>query len=111
MTVFNKEKQIIQHKIAEKGYGSLRVSVFNDNDINREEWQTRIEYCMEKQRYLVYSLADRASLMGKIREFKDFKKAEEAFFKVLDLTVEYNSLKVMNNELPEYPSSLWDKKN
>lgn len=88
----------------------MRVSVFNNKDINREEWQTRIEYCPEKQQYIVYSLADRASLMGNIREFQDFKKAEEAFFKVLDLTVEFNKFKVMNNEDPEYRSPLWDIK-
>lgn len=85
--------------------------MFNNKDINREEWQTRIEYCLEKKCYVVYSLADRASLMGSIREFQDFKKAEDAFFKVLDLTVEYNSLKVMNNESPEYKSPLWNEKN
>lgn len=110
MTVFDEEKQIIQKKIIEKGYESLRVSVFNDKDINRQEWQTRIEYCLEKNRYVVYSLADRASLMGKISQFEDFNSAKDKFFEKLDLAVKYNSLKVRNNESPEYQSLIWTEK-
>ncbi|MBC1396776.1 hypothetical protein HB785_11280 [Listeria welshimeri] len=110
MVVFDEEKQIIQNKIIEKGYESLRTSVFNNKDINRQEWQTRIEYCLEKKRYVVYSLADRASLMGKVSEFEDFNSAKDAFFKKLDLTVKYNSLRVENNELPEYQSPIWNEK-
>lgn len=108
MITFDKETQIIQNEIIARGYESLRISVFKDKNTNRKDWQTRIEYCPDKQRYIVYSLADRASLMGNIREFQSFKKAEEEFFKVLDLTVKYNNLKVMNNESPEYNSPLWN---
>lgn len=32
------------------------------------------------------------------------------FFKKLDLTVKYNSLRVENNELPEYQSPIWNEK-
>lgn len=35
MVVFDEEKQIIQNKIIEQGYESLRTSVFNNKDINR----------------------------------------------------------------------------
>lgn len=103
------EKDLIKNEILSKGYSSLRVSIFNNKDVNKLEWQTRIEYSIEKKKYLVYSLADRASIIGKIIEFEDFTCAKNTFFEKLDLGVQYNILRVKNNESPEYPSPLWDK--
>ena len=103
------EKKIIQQKVEELNYTTLRVSVFNGRNKGREDWQTRIEYDEGKKVYLVYSLGDRASIIGKIRTFGNFEEAEQCFFEILDLTVRYNRLQVMTNEEPEYPSPLWDK--
>lgn len=107
MKINNSEKKI-KNEIIKNGYESLRVSIFNDRDNQKEEWQTRIEYCAEKDMYAVYSLGDRNSLMGNIREFKDFNSAKEAFFRALDLTVTYNKLRIEENEQPDYDSPLWN---
>ena len=71
------EKKIIQQKIEELNYTTLRVSVFNGRNKGREDWQTRIEYDEGEKVYLVYSLGDRASIIGKIRTFGNFEEAEQ----------------------------------
>ena len=92
------EKNIIQQKVEELNYTTLRVSVFNSRNKGREDWQTRIEYDEEEKVYLVYSLGDRASIIGKIRTFENFEEAEQCLFEILDLTVKYNRLQVTINE-------------
>ncbi|WP_099223062.1 Imm59 family immunity protein [Listeria costaricensis] len=109
MKQINEKKNILTQKVKELGYSDLRVCIFNLRDENRTEWQTRIEFDNETGVYKVYSLADRASLMGKIESFNDYQSAEERFLRRLKLTVEYNKLRVSRNELPEYSSPLWDE--
>lgn len=90
-------------EINKRNYQDLRYSLFNER--NRDEYQTRIEYSDGK--FIVYSLANRASLLGKPYEFDNFSDAKQRFLKNLDLTVKYNSRRVENNEKPEYISKLW----
>ncbi|MGJ8731235.1 Imm59 family immunity protein [Listeria aquatica] len=109
MKSLEKKAMKINQKIIELGFESLRVSVFNAPDKKRVEYQTRIEFDEVSQKYQVYSLADRASIMGRVKEFSDFENAQNDFLKKLRLTVEYNKLRVSRNEPPEYPCPLWDK--
>ncbi|MBC1372696.1 hypothetical protein HB847_10005 [Listeria booriae] len=109
MNTISENKLELEHIIGELGYSSLRVSIFNRPTENRDEWQTRIEYDSETNEYKVYSLADRASLMGKVRSYSDYEDAVDDFLKKLKLTVEYNKLRVRQNKNPEYQSPLWDE--
>lgn len=102
-------KEMIQRDIDLLGYSALRYSLFAGTENNRQEYQTRIEFDEVSQKYQVYSLADRASIMGRVKEFSDFENAQNDFLKKLRLTVEYNKLRVSRNEPPEYPCPLWDK--
>ncbi|MHC5251402.1 Imm59 family immunity protein [Listeria kieliensis] len=108
MKSLDKETMKINEKIKELGLQALRVSVFNAPEEQRVEYQTRIEFDEANKKYQVYSLADRASIIGKIKEFSDFESAQDDFLKKLKLTVEYNKLRVSRNEPPEYPCPLWD---
>lgn len=102
-------KKVLETKIKKLGYNELRVSIFNNKNESREEWQTRIEYNKETKKYQVYSLADRASLMGGIKTYSHYKEAEEDFLNKLKLTVTYNAMMVNDGETPEYSCVLWSK--
>ncbi|MBC1234179.1 hypothetical protein HB825_05325 [Listeria booriae] len=109
MKKIDENKTMLQQKISELGYDSLRVSIFNEPSENRMEWQTRIEYDNSTNDYRVYSLADRASVIGKIKSYSDYQEAADTFLTKLKLTVEYNKLRVKQNKNPEYQSPLWSE--
>lgn len=98
---------ILSEKIKEMGYENLRYSIFSDNP--PQEWETRIEYNLEKKEYEVYSTMDRAS-KGGIYSFKEFDEAVDRFLKNLSLTVLINKKRVEEGKLPEYYSPLWNEK-
>lgn len=108
MNKIEERKKKLENTLYALGYNELRISIFNKKNEYREEWQTRIEYDEESKEYQVYSLADRAGLIGKVRTYTDYEEAEVAFLKLLDLTIKYNKLRIKNNESPEYPCPLWD---
>ena len=99
-------RENILKEIKELGYESLRYSVFNEHGLS--EWETRIEFNNETEKYEVYLTRDRAG-KGKIFEYTDFKEAKEKFIHNLKLTVFINKTSVENGEVPEYSSPLWEK--
>jgi hypothetical protein len=100
------QKKDIEQEIAEKGYESLRYSIFPSANENRGEWEVRMEY--ENDKYFVYITMDRASFNRK-REYGNFEEAKERFFQLMDSTVQRNKRHVRDNETPEYLSPLWGK--
>jgi len=108
MDMLSDKKELLNKEIQKLGYDSLRVSIFNQKDENRMEWQTRIEYDLDTGVYQIYSLGDRASLIGKITNYTSFHSAKNVFLNKLELTVKYNKLRVSRGEQPEYSSPLWD---
>ena len=99
-------RENILKEIKELGYESLRYSVFNEQGLS--EWETRIEFNNETEKYEVYLTRDRAG-KGKIFEYTNFKEAKEKFIHNLKLTVFINKTSVENGEVPEYSSPLWEK--
>ena len=99
-------RENILKEIKELGYESLRYSVFNEHGLS--EWETRIEFNNETEKYEVYLTRDRAG-KGKIFEYTNFKEAKEKFIHNLKLTVFQNKTSVENGEVPEYSSPLWEK--
>lgn len=95
---------ILKADIEERKYESLRYSIFNDHE--PQEYQTRIEH-KEDGKFLVYSLADRASLAGKPYEFDNFDEARLRFLRNLSLAVEFNRERAKGNEETDYKSDLW----
>ena len=75
------EKKIIQQKVEELNYTTLRVSVFNGRNKGREDWQTRIEYDEGEKVYLVYSLGDRAVLQERLEHLEILKKQSNAYLR------------------------------
>ena len=99
-------RENILKEIKELGYESLRYSVFNEHGLS--EWETRIEFNNETEKYEVYLTRDRAG-KGKIFEYTDFKEAKEKFMELLEHTVSRNKYYISNGWAPQYPSPLWDK--
>ena len=100
-------RENILKEIKELGYESLRYSVFNEHGLS--EWETRIEFNNETEKYEVYLTRDRAG-KGKIFEYTDFKEAKEKFMELLEHTVSRNKYYISNGWAPQYPSPLWDEK-
>ena len=107
MVNLDKEKQELIEEIKLLGYESLRYSVFNEHGLS--EWETRIEFNNETEKYEVYLTRDRAG-KGKILEYTDFKEAKEKFMELLEHTVSRNKYYISNGWAPQYPSPLWDEK-
>ena len=107
MANLDKEKQELMEEIKLVGYESLRYSIFNVHGLS--EWETRIEFNNETEKYEVYLTRDRAG-KGKIFEYTDFKEAKEKFMELLEHTVSRNKYYVSNGWAPQYPSPLWDEK-
>ena len=100
-------RENILKEIKELGYESLRYSVFNEHGLS--EWETRIEFNNETEKYEVYLTGERAG-KGKIFEYTDFKEAKEKFMELLEHTVSRNKYYISNGWAPQYPSPLWDEK-
>ena len=100
-------RENILKEIKELGYESLRYSVFNEHGLS--EWETRIEFNNETEKYEVYLTRDRAG-KGKIFEYTNFKEAKEKFMELLEHTVSRNKYYISNGWAPQYPSPLWDEK-
>ena len=100
-------RENILKEIKELGYESLRYSVFNEHGLS--EWETRIEFNNETEKYEVYLTRDRAE-KGKIFEYTNFKEAKEKFMELLEHTVSRNKYYISNGWAPQYPSPLWDEK-
>ena len=107
MANLDKEKQELMEEIKLLGYESLRYSVFNEHGLS--EWETRIEFNNETEKYEVYLTRDRAE-KGKIFEYTNFKEAKEKFMELLEHTVSRNKYYISNGWAPQYPSPLWDEK-
>ena len=107
MVNLDKEKQELMEEIKLLGYESLRYSVFNEHGLS--EWETRIEFNNETEKYEVYLTRDRAG-KGKIFEYSNFKEAKEKFMELLEHTVSRNKYYISNGWAPQYPSPLWDEK-
>ena len=107
MVNLDKEKQELMEEIKLFGYESLRYSVFNEHGLS--EWETRIEFNNETEKYEVYLTRDRAE-KGKIFEYTNFKEAKEKFMELLEHTVSRNKYYISNGWAPQYPSPLWDEK-
>ena len=107
MANLDKEKQELMEEIRLVGYESLRYSVFNVHGLS--EWETRIEFNNETEKYDVYLTRDRAG-KGKIFEYTNFKEAKEKFMELLEHTVSRNKYYISNGWAPQYPSPLWDEK-
>lgn len=107
MVNLDKEKQELMEEIKLLGYESLRYSVFNEHGLS--EWETRIEFNNETEKYEVYLTRDRAG-KGKIFEYTNFKEAKEKFMELLEHTVSRNKYYISNGWTPQYPSPLWDEK-
>ena len=107
MVNLDKEKQELMEEIKLLGYESLRYSVFNEHGLS--EWETRIEFNNETEKYEVYLTRDRAG-KGKIFEYSNFKEAKEKFMELLEHTVSRNKYYISNGWTPQYPSPLWDEK-
>ena len=107
MANLDKEKQELMEEIKLVGYESLRYSIFNVHGLS--EWETRIEFNNETEKYEVYLTRDRAG-KGKIFEYSNFKEAKEKFMELLEHTVSRNKYYVSNGWAPQYPSPLWDEK-
>lgn len=99
-------KELLEEDICLLGYEQLRYSLFAGENVNREEYQVRIEYVIGK--YEVYVTADRASIIGKY-EYNDIFEAFDMFLSIMQGRILTNRRKVKNGEIPEYPSILWDK--
>ena len=100
-------RENILKEIKELGYESLRYSVFNEHGLS--EWETRIEFNNETEKYEVYLTRDRAG-KGNIFEYTNFKEAKEKFMELLEHTVSRNKYYISNGWAPQYPSPLWDEK-
>ena len=100
-------RENILKEIKELGYESLRYSVFNEHGLS--EWETRIEFNNETEKYEVYLTRDRAG-KGKIFEYTNFEEAKEKFMELLEHTVSRNKYYISNGWAPQYPSPLWDEK-
>ena len=98
-------RENILKEIKELGYESLRYSVFNEHGLS--EWETRIEFNNETEKYEVYLTRDRAG-KGKIFEYSNFKEAKKKFMELLEHTVSRNKYYISNGWAPQYPSPLWD---
>lgn len=107
MVNLDQEKQELMEEIKLLGYESLRYSVFNEHGLS--EWETRIEFNNETEKYEVYLTRDRAG-KGKIFEYSNFKEAKEKFMELLEHTVSRNKYYISNGWAPQYPSPLWDEK-
>ena len=107
MVNLDKEKQELMEEIKLLGYESLRYSVFNEHGLS--EWETRMEFNNETEKYDVYLTRDRAG-KGKIFEYTNFKEAKEKFMELLEHTVSRNKYYISNGWAPQYPSPLWDEK-
>ena len=107
MANLDKEKQELMEEIKLLGYESLRYSVFNEHGLS--EWETRIEFNNETEKYEVYLTRDRAG-KGKIFEYSNFKEAKEKFMELLEHTVSRNKYYISNGWAPQYSSPLWDEK-
>ena len=105
MANLDKEKQELMEEIKLVGYESLRYSVFNEQGLS--EWETRIEFNNETEKYEVYLTRDQSG-KGKIFEYTDFKEAKEKFMELLEHTVSRNKYYISNGWAPQYPSPLWD---
>ena len=102
-----KERLELLLAIQELGYESLRYSVFSEQGLS--EWETRIEFNNETEKYEVYLTRDRSG-KGKIFEYTNFEEAKEKFMELLEHTVSRNKYYISNGWAPQYPSPLWDEK-
>ena len=101
----SKERSELLSAIQDLGYESLRFSIFNEH--RPLEWETRIEFNNETEKYEVYLTRDRAG-KGKIFEYTNFKEAKEKFMELLEHTVSRNKYYISNSWAPQYPSPLWE---
>ncbi|MBC1912773.1 hypothetical protein HCJ57_03670 [Listeria booriae] len=97
---------ILESDIQILAYGDLRYSIFAGEDVNRQEYQVRIE-CVQDG-FEVYTTRDRASVTGKY-SFENFEDARNKFIRLLKLMVLSNQEAVKEGERPVYSSPLWDK--
>lgn len=107
-TELNRQRWELEKEIEALGYQTLRYSLLYPENEHREEWQWRIEY--ENGKYIIYGLADRASILGRKFEFDDFLVAKSEFIDRLEYMVRSNRRRIENGELPNYSSPLWNKK-
>lgn len=97
-------RELLEEDIYLLGYEKLRYSIFAGEDVNKQEYQVRIEHVNGK--YEVYLTADRASIMGKY-EFNDIFDAIDMFLNIMQGRILTNRMSVKNGENPEYECSLW----
>ena len=105
MTDYRSETKVILQEVHSLGFDDLRYSVFSSE--RKREWEIRIDFNDETQRYEVYATLDRASITGK-ESFKNFKEAKNRFIEMLKNKVELNRFYVEEGMAVEYPSPLWD---
>ncbi|MBC1359659.1 Imm59 family immunity protein [Listeria booriae] len=97
---------ILENDIQILAYGDSRYSIFAGEDVNRQEYQVRIERV--EGGFEVYTTRDRASIKGKYT-FENFEDARNKFIRLLKLMVLSNQEAVKEGERPVYSSPLWDK--
>lgn len=97
-------KKIIEDAIELLGYASLRYSLFEGENMHREEYQVRIEYTGKY--FEVYATGERASVSGK-SEYIEFAPAYKEFLFKLQLVILRNRRRARDGEPPEYSCSLW----
>ncbi|MGT2965079.1 Imm59 family immunity protein [Streptococcus acidominimus] len=100
------EKKNLIDEIKNKGYESLRYSIFNEH--RPLEWEIRLEFDSRNQLYLVYATMDRAS-QGKCFQYLNFIEAKNKFMELLDRVVLRNQYYINNGWATQYSSPLWDK--
>ncbi|MHC5319549.1 Imm59 family immunity protein [Listeria kieliensis] len=103
----NEYKVLMEDVIEVLGYTKLRYSLFAGRENNRDEFQVRIEYLDDH--FEVYMTGERASVSGS-KKYDEFFKAYKDFMYRIQSRVITNRKSVRNNEPPEYPCHLWDKK-
>ncbi|MGT2867212.1 Imm59 family immunity protein [Streptococcus fryi] len=99
------EKKKLVDEIENKGYKSLRYSIFNEH--RPLEWEVRIEFDDCKHLYLVYATMDRASKGGDF-QYLNFEEAKNKFIELLDHVVLRNKYYIDNDWPTQYSSPLWD---
>ncbi|MBC1231578.1 hypothetical protein HB816_14085 [Listeria booriae] len=100
------DRTLLEEDIKLLGYEQMRYSIFAGEDVNRQEYQVRIE-CV-KDGFEVYTTRDRASVTGKY-SFENFEDARNKFIRLLKLMALSNQEAVKEGEQPVYSSPLWDK--
>lgn len=98
-------KDYIIKQIKLLGYTELRYSIFEEENINKQEYQIRIE--SQNSYYEVYVTGDRASIVGK-HKFENIFDAITKFLNIMQSVVLRNRNLKIDGKNPEYPCPLWD---